>query len=427
MSGTDCNGLEPDSLRKIPTTTCAPGVKKCVRGKWLFLGAFVFACFLFWWLPSLIFRAIVHRSDAVEDATVAISLLALVLFIVGYLIPSPGRSTRWISAHMLDACGSFAYRVTGLLFVPALLVSVQLWYSRVGMVYGSGDPIPRPYQALLYTHLFFGFMYLGAADPESQGWRRILTAATLVTLPRLIVSLHGGRFFLAQAVVPAILIAVAHGWIRFSFKRVTQFAMLALALIFVPPLTRGDEVIGREESITFFAAGSSLRLYQDNTDLNLSGRCPPLVVSLTAKLIPYGAMGICVVDIGGLKDMPATLDRILTVNDPSSFNGTVSGTGSNFLLDLYLFGGLFAVFAGSTLFGFSCRRFVTWIGKRSLFSGIWAECLTRALMAPRSSLGYVYERIPSLILATLLVVVIVWAGCLLKRESVTRSATGFAF
>jgi hypothetical protein len=121
--------------------------------------------------------------------------------------------------------------------------------------------------------------------------------------------------------------------------------------------------------------------------------------------------------------MPATLDRILTINEPTTFQGTVSGTGSNYLLDLYLFGGMMAVFAGSALFGFSCRSFVGWIGERSLFSGIWAECLTRSLMAPRSSLGYVYERIPSLILTTLLVVLIVCAGRLLMKEYAAKPAT----
>ena len=133
---------------------------------------------------------------------------------------------------------------------------------------------------------------------------------------------------------------------------------------------------------------------------------------------------VCVIDFGGLKNMPATLNRILTVNDPASLGGTVSGTGSNYILDLYLFGGLFAVYAGSALFGFSCRRFVGWIGKRSLFSGIWAECLTRALFAPRGDLGYVFERIPSLVLATFLVVLIVAAGSLLQSEYAANPLAG---
>jgi hypothetical protein len=399
-----------------PSGSCRSTADQHARGKWFFLGTFIFACFLFWWLPSILFRVIVHQADAVQDETIVISIFALVLFIAGYLLPVSNPSRSGISEPMLDACESFAYRAAILLFIPSLIIAVDLWRSHVGVDYGSATPIPRPYQAVLYTHLFFGFLYLGAANPEKQGWRRISTVVFLVILPRLIESLHGGRFFLAQAVVPAVLIGIGRGWIRLSAKRMAQFAVLALFIIFVPSLTRGDDVKGQDGRIRFFAAGSSLRLYQENTGLSLSGRCPPLLVSFTAKIIPYGLLGVCVVDIGGLKNMPATLDRILTINDPSTFDGTVSGTGSNYLLDLYLFGGIFVVFAGSALFGFSCRRFVSWIGRRSLFSGIWAECLTRSLLAPRGSLGYVYERIPSLVLTTLLVVLVVAAGGLLKRE-----------
>ncbi len=426
MSTAIPHGSMPHTSHDCSVETRLGDSSKRVKGKWFFLGAFIFACFLFWWLPSILFRIVVHQSDAVEDGTVAISILALVLFLVGYLLPSSSHPRSLFSVTMLDACENFAYRTTILLFIPSLVIAISLLRNHIGMDYGSGAPIPRLYQAVLYTHLFFGFLYLGAANPEKQGWRRTSIVVVLVILPRLIESLHGGRFFLAQAVVPAVLISVARGWIRFSFKRLTQFAALTLVIIFVPSLTRGDEVIGQDNSVNFFAAGSSLQLFQQNTDLSLNGRCPPLLVSMTAKTIPYGLLGICVVDIGGLKDMPATLDRILTINDPSTFNGTVSGTGSNYLLDLYLFGGGSAVFVGSALFGFSCRRFLGWISERSLFSGIWAECLTRALMAPRSSLGYVYERIPSLILATLLIVLIVWAGRLLKKEYAARPAANTA-
>jgi hypothetical protein len=389
------------------------------RGRWFFLCAFVFACILFWWLPSILFRLVIHQADSVDDGTVAISALALILFIAGYLLPTFRRPARRFSESTLDVCGDFAYRVTALLFFPALLISAQMWHSFLNVGYELGGHIPGPYQALLYIHLFFGFMFLGAVDPDKQGWRRIAMATLLVAFPRLIISLHGGRFFLAQAVVPAILIAIARGWIRVSAKRVMQFSALTLFIIFVPAMTRDaglSTFSGQGDLVRFFAAGSSLHLFQDNTDLDLNGRCPPLLVSMTAKGIPYGMLGKCVIDIGGLNSMPATLSRILTINDPASFNGTVSGTGSNYLLDLYLFGGMTAVYAGSALFGFSCRRFVGWIGGRSLFSGIWAECLTRSLFAPRSDLGYVYERIPSLILSTFAVMFIVWAGRLLMRE-----------
>ena len=398
----------------MQSSTSAP--KDPARGKWFFLCAFIFACFLFWWLPSILFRVVVRRPDAVTDETVAISIFALVLFVGSYLVPVFGRPGRQYPEAILDACGWFAYRAATFLFLPSLIVAIQLWLARNGSVYGEEATIPRLYQALLYTHLFFGLMFIGAASPEKEGWRRVAIASAMVTLPRLIVSLHGARFFLAQAVVPALLIAIARGWIHPSVKKLMQLAAIALAIIFVPPITRGDPIFAQEQSITFFAAGSSLQLFQDNTDLDLNGYCPPLLVSLTAKIIPYGAMGACVLDIAGLRNMPATLSRILTVNNPLSFSGTASGTGSNYLLDLFLFGGMPAVYVGSALFGFSCRRFVASMGKRSLYSGIWAACLTRALFAPRNDLGYVFEQSPPLILTTVFVVLIVWCIRLQQKE-----------
>jgi hypothetical protein len=178
-------------------------------------------------------------------------------------------------------------------------------------------------------------------------------------------------------------------------------------IVFVPALSRGDNFLGQDEIVTFFESGSSLRLFQDNVDLNLTERCPPVLVSMTAKLIPYGLLDVCTMDYKGSKGVPATLDRILTDNDPSTA-GTLNGTGANYLLELYLTGGIGAIILGSVFLGFSSGCFVRWISERSLFAGIWAECLSRVLFAPRGTLGYVYERIPSLLLATLIVISLAW-------------------
>jgi hypothetical protein len=394
---------------------CALISNKNNRGKWFFLGAFLFACLLFWWFPSLLFRKVVHMEDPVLGQTIVISAVATLLFIAAYLLPTHRSSSNMFSEALVSACENFSYRATVLFFTPALLFAAQFWSSRSNVDYGSGAGLSALQQAVLYIHLFFGFMYIGAVNPKKQEWRRIRIVMALIILPRLIVSLHWGRFFLAQAVVPLVFIAVARGWIRFSVKRMAQFTALAFVLIFVPALTRGDNLAGQSEITEFFAEGSTLRLLQDNLDLDLNGRCLPLIVSMTAKVFPYSATGMCVIDIWGMKKLPATLDRILAYNEPGS-EVLLVGPGSNYLLELYLSGGIFTLLAGAAFFGFSCRRFVAWIGRRSLFSGIWAECLTRALLAPRSNLGYVYERIPSLVLATLLVVLIVAAGNLLKRE-----------
>jgi hypothetical protein len=375
------------------------------RGKWFFLAAFLFACTLFWWLPSIIYRLMLNVDDPVSSGTILISVLALGCFSLGYLLPRNNKRLSFLSDALTDRCVEAAWKLTVLLAIPALLMALQFSLYRATVQYGTGQTIPLLDQAILYTHLFFGFMFLGGARPERDK-RRIFISVILLVLPRLIVSLHWGRFFLGQGILPVIFIAIARGWVKLSGRRILQLAVLALVIIFVPSLTRGDNLAGSNEVVQFFATGSTLKLFQDNSDLDLSGRCPPLMVSMTAKIVPYHIMGVCVIDIWGMKDLAATLDRILTYNEPSG-EDSLAGTGSNYLLELNLSGGFVSVLCGSAIFGLTCRKFLVWVGRRSLFAGIWAECLTRALFAPRSNLGYVYERIPTLVLATALFIIVV--------------------
>jgi hypothetical protein len=374
------------------------------HGKWFFLVAFVFACTLFWWLPSLVYRLILNIDDPVSNGTILISMLSLGFFIVGYLLPRNSKQLS-IPVSLMDRCANIAWTVTVLLAIPALVIAVQFSFYRAGLDYGTGQGIPAIDQAIFYIHLFFGLMFVGGAS-EREDKRRILTTVILLILPRLIVSLHWGRFFLAQAILPIVFIAVARGWLRLSAKRLIQLAVLAIAIVFVPPLTRGDNLAGSTEVVQFFAQGSTLKLFQDNQDLDLSGRCPPLMVSMTAKVVPYHLMGACVIDVWGMKSLPATLDRVLAYNEPGSVD-SLTGPGSNYILELYVTGGFAAVIFGSVIFGLTCSKFLAWTGRRSLFVGIWAECLTRALLTPRSNIGYVYERIPSLVLATVAIIVFV--------------------
>src|SRR6266849_286764 len=386
-------------------TLASDATKKIRR---LFLGAFIVACGLFWWLPSILFRFVLHVHDPVQNWALWVSLLGVFTFAGGYLL-SPVRFKSTLPLHLIDACETLAYKATLWIACPAILLATQFFYSRSGVDYGQGEGLSLIQQAVLYTHMFFGFLFLGAARAIPQDRRRIIIASILIILPRFIISLRWGRFFLAQAIVPIVFIALARGWMHLSGKRVLQLGALAVLIVFVPALSRGDNFLGQDEIVTFFEAGSSLRLFQDNVDLNLTERCPPLLVSMTAKSIPYGLLDVCTMDYKGSKGVPATLDRILTDNDPSTA-GTLNGTGANYLVELYLTGGIGAIILGSIFFGFSSRSFVRWISERSLFAGIWAECLSRALFAPRGTLGYVYERIPILLLATLIVITLAWVA-----------------
>jgi hypothetical protein len=366
---------------------------------------FLFACLLFWWLPSLLFR-LTGAVDPVEDGTLQISFLGLASFVLGYFLP-PIRLRSAVPMRLVDICEALAYKGTLCLGFPALALAIQFFLSRSGVQYGEGEGISLLHQAVFYSHMFVAFLFLGAARILPENRRKTVIASILVIAPRLIVSLCWGRFFLLQAVIPIFLILLARGWFELTAKRLSQLVVAALFVLFGPALTRGDDLLGGQELLTFFQAGSSLLRFQDNRDLDLTGRCPTLLVSMTAKLIPYGLLDVCTMEIYGSKSMPATLDRILTKNDPAN-EGSLRGTGSNYLLELYLTGGWTALSFGSVLFGFTSRCFVCAIGKRSLFAGVWAECLSRALFAPRSTLGYVYERIPTLVSATLLMIALAW-------------------
>lgn len=382
----------------------------------VFFAAFAFSCFLFWWLPSIFYR-LLGVQDPVHAWALWMSTLGLSMFAIGYFVSLAGlRAFFWplvrlpnigIAHSTLDACESLSYQGTVLIAIPAFVLAARFFIYRLGTTYGQGGGIPSAYQAVLYLHLFVGLLFLGLAKSVPANKKRILAVAVMVGMPRLLIALRWGRFFFVQAAAPIVVIALARGWILLSGKRVILFGVLAGFLIFVPALTRGDNLFGQDGFLNFFSSGSTLRLFQDNVHLRLSGGCPPLLVSLTAKTIPYNLLDVCTMQYLGSNGWPATLDKILTESDPST-EGTLNGTGSNYLLELYLTGGTVAIILGSALFGFSSRCFIEWTGGRSPFAGIWAECLSRVLLTPRGNLGYVYERIPSLALATLLALWIAW-------------------
>ncbi len=377
---------------------------------WPFLVGFVGCCVLFWWLQSLLLWLWLGLDSPIESKFLWISVAALLTFILGYLLPAPTLSRWSTSSTIMDRCEAFAYKATILLAVPAFLIAARYFAYRLTVSsYFEGEGITLPEQAVLYVHLFFGLLYIGAVEYSRENRRRLALVVFLTVAPRLLVSLEWRRFFAAQAILPIVFIAISRGWITISFKRVVQLALLGLFILFIPALIRGDNVFGEDaegnpQIVNYFGYMNSMLFFQDNTDLAYS--CSPLLVSLTAKVIPFGALGICTIDVGQDKNLPATTDRLLTKKYSDDM---MAGTGSNYMLDLYLTGGLSAILIGSTAFGFTCRWFTQLIDHRSLYAGIWAECLSRALLAPRGNLGYVYERIPSLILATLAVVAFSWA------------------
>lgn len=382
---------------------------------WPFLAAFGGCCVLFWWLQSILLHFWLGLNTPIEPKFLWISAGALAAFSIGYILPIPNFSGLATSPAVLDRCENFSFKATIVLAAPAFLVALQYAAYRFTVGdYFEGEGISLLQQAVLYLHLFFGLLYISTLE-DPKGHKKRLTLIIFLTIaPRVIVALEWRRFFAAQAVVPIILIALARGWFRISFKRLVQIGLIGLFILFVPALTRGDNVFGQDEEgnpqlVNYFGYMNTLIYFQDNTDLTY--QCPPLLVSLTAKIVPYSILGVCTIDLGKDKGFAATLDRLLAKKYSDDI---MAGTGGNYLLELYLTGGLGAILLGSAIFGYTCRLFVVCIGYRSLYAAIWAECLSRALFAPRQTIGYVYERIPSEVLAILAVVVLTWAFGVLR-------------
>jgi hypothetical protein len=392
---------------------------------WPFLGAFVISCVLFWWLQPIVLRMWLRVPSLLETRIIWTSAAALAIFVLGYLLPSPEWKATMASKRVLDRCQAFAYWGAILGFVPALVVAIQFSMYRAGLsgYYGVGEGPSTLQQLILYSHLFCGLMYVGLVPSPIFERVRLLTVVCLTVAPRLAISLHWGRFFVAQAIVPIAFIAISRRWIEIDVKWCFVIALIAVFIFFVPALNRGDQIFGKDrlgsgypQFVNYLGYMNSLRYFQENMDLTYE--CPPIVVSFTAKLIPYPLLGICTIDVGSKKNVTATLDRLVTKRYSDYM---INDGGSSYLLELYLAGGMTAITLGSVLFGFSCRIFVGLLHCRSLYAGIWAECLSRALMAPRGTLGYVYEKIPFLFLVTLVIVVLVRS--LAGIHSISRDAT----
>jgi hypothetical protein len=105
--------------------------------------------------------------------------------------------------------------------------------------------------------------------------------------------------------------------------------------------------------------------------------------------------------------MAADVNRLVTYEiNGADGSMDLGGAGASYLLDLYLSGGMSAIVVGSLVYGFACKFLATSLTGRSMFSGIWADCLMRAVLSPRGALGYVFERVPGLVLATILFILL---------------------
>lgn len=392
--------------------------------RWLFPVAFAGSCLLFWWSPSIL-MAWFHIDNDLRAWTLYVSVAALCVFLLGYLFSFRLLRRPLIAPHIAAMSNDFAFKATVALAIPALIVGGRFAWYRAGLAYGAGHDISGFTQAVLYLHMFFAYMFIGSVPTcKGKDRRKILWAVALVLTPRILITLHWARFFAGQTVVAILFIALARGWMKMSLKRWTQLLLIAMLIFLGPILTRdsaatkAELVGGGAELAKFFSQGSTLNFFQVYHD-DLKSPCPPLLVSFTERIVPYNLLGVCTIQVGDIKGVPATVPTLLT---RATSDDLAAGSGSIYLFGLYLLGGIPNIILGSFLFGLCCRWWVERLGYASVFAGIWAECLVRSLFAPRGSLGYVFQRIPSLLLATLGVIFLCQLIDIMQRQHKTLAA-----
>jgi hypothetical protein len=383
----------------------------------LYLASFLSSCFLFWWLPSLYYIIVLRLPNPVSSFSMYISIVSAFFYLVGYFILPTIAPIRLMSDDIINGCEQLSKKMTMILFLPSLIYAVYFCASHFYEKYGEYS-IPFAGQGLFYAHLFFGFMFLSTIRPEKHSKKAVVLVFICIILPRIIVSLHYGRVFIAFGVLPMLFIAIARGWLNLTIRKVVCIILLGVSILIVPSIFRGDfknysSDAGSEYARNFIGvwllAGSSLNVFDRFYNSSILGFCPPILVSFTEQMIPYKILGICTVpQADGTRVANADAIATYMINGDSYSRG--GGTGSTYILDLYWFNGIMAIIIGSIILGSTCKLFIGSVGYRSVFSGIWAECLVRSLFIVRGTYGYMYQRIPSLVFATILCALIVRAA-----------------
>lgn len=379
--------------------------------RFVYMFFFLGSCFVFWWLPSVVYRVLLDYPDPVLDPALTLSFYAVVSFVTGYVLTASYNVAFFRSnTVILERTARVSKWLTVLFGIPSFFLALEFFLYRATVDYGRGEGIPLLYQAFFYPQMSFFFLYI-TTTPDKELKPKVFWALVALSIGiRLIVSLKWGRFFVGQIIFAFFIVALARGWLRITPTNMLKLLLAGVFVFAVPAITRGDFDASKKTSndnplVEFVAAGSTLKLFQDNTELDLTDWCNPLFVSLSAKTVPFKALDVCTIDIWGEFGLPATLDRILAYNEiGAKAMDVLNGPGSNYMLELYVsLGREIGVIVGSFFFGMSCAFSYNALQFRTIYGSIWLEILSRAIFAPRSNLGYVFERLPSLYMTTIIV------------------------
>lgn len=379
----------------------------------IFAFLFFLSCLIFWWLPYFIYR-FANIGHSVSNETLINSVIAFISFIAGYFIAyALFNKVRFRPLFFGDrTLNNLAYFTEKALIAIApvcIVFAISFFLMRLGHTYGEGPYMPFVFQLFFYMQIFLYYIYATVKSTEEYFSRKFIYITFTFLLTRLIVSLQWGRLFLAYSIVPLFLLLVARGVLQFNLKTVSLLFFAFVFLFFLIPLFRGDFERRTTEDIIelayVIAYGGPIGLFDMYKDLSfkdlaryvgIEEYCNPLIVSVTAWLIPYKLIGECVLDIWQAEDRPATLDRIFAFIElgPKRAFETLYGPGSVYILELYFSFGesLIMVYLGSFVMGSIAGISFTRIRNKSIFGVAYLEILFKILFMPRSNVGQVFEK-----------------------------------
>lgn len=380
----------------------------------IFLFLFLLSCIIFWWMPYFI-NIHVGIGREISQYTFLVSLFNFLFFSIGYItlyfsLKNIRFRPLFFRDYSLRKLSEFTENLLVLITPICLIFAIIFFFMRLGYKYGEGPYMPFIFQVFFYLQIFLYFVYATTIDITNYKQKKFILLTIFFVLTRLIVSLQWGRLFLAYSIVPLFILLLARGIIRLTFKNIVVALGLFLVLLFAIPFFRGDfsKIQGNSifvEIAYSLAFGGPISLFDEYKyfsyeeiakAVGIDPGCNPLLISLTAWLIPYKYLGICTMDIWQAEGRPATLDRIFAMLElgPKTAYETLYGPSSVYFIELYFAFGenLFIVYLMSALLGGLSAFAYTRLRYKTLFGVAYLEILLKVLFAPRSNFGQIFEK-----------------------------------
>jgi hypothetical protein len=345
--------------------------------------------------PSAMINLLEDYSLEINIVLVSISSLLLGRFVYHPTLKLPRLTVEFTPKS------SVLFSLVIITSIPSLCFAFVFFQQYGGSnLYGEGQipPLPAIYQVFFYLNLTLYFILLSYKNCYTS--KAQLYAFTAVAIPRIIVTLSYGRWFLAQLLVPVALLYIlssVSGKARsrgvLSKKQLTTLISLLLifSFVFLIGLVR-EGGLNQISLLTYFIMGGTFDVLKLHSQYVGEPTINYLYSSIILKNLPFLADKAHVISVWGRDNMIATMDRVMTSYMLGDKVDLFFGTASSYIFELYLSAGYFGIILGNFVLG----RLLRWLDSRALTTSIgtfiFLDLTPKVLLLPRSNFGYLTER-----------------------------------